>query len=72
MIPLSKLSSAALSPEVEERARQALRDHPECFWMRRPDLPLEGPADVHLIVRRLRQQGGIDAWRTASELEACL
>jgi hypothetical protein len=58
--------------EALRRARRALTEHAGCFWMRQPSAPLQDRADVKLIVRRLRENGGPTAWQTALEIEACL
>jgi len=58
--------------EALRRAGRALTDHAGCFWMRQPSAPLQTRADVKLIVRRLRENGGRTAWQTALEIEACL
>ena len=58
--------------EALRLARSALRTHPECFWMRSPTAPLEEVADVKLIIRRLRENGGRPAWQAAREIELCL
>ena len=60
------------SPEALRRARAALSKHAACFWTRRPDAPVGDQGDVKLIIRRLRQHGGRDAWQTAREIERCL
>lgn len=59
-------------PEAVRRAGRALTEHAGCFWMRQPGAPLQNRADVELIVRRLRENGGAAAWQAASEIEACL
>lgn len=63
---------AALSAEALRLARQALREHPGCFWTRQPGTTPETVEDARLIVRRLRQNGRGKAWQTARVLEACL
>jgi hypothetical protein len=40
--------------------------------MRQPAALLQNRADVELIIRRLRENGGAAAWHTAQEIEACL
>jgi hypothetical protein len=65
-------AETALPEEVLKRARLALSQHAECFWMRRADVPLARRGDVELIVRRLRENGGRAAWKSAREIEACL
>ena len=59
-------------PEAMRRARRALTEHAECFWMRQPGAPVRDCADVELIIRRLRENGRAAAWQTAWEIEACL
>jgi hypothetical protein len=59
-------------PEALRRARLALSRHPECFWTRRSDAPVVDRNDVELVIRRLRENGGTAAWRTALQIEACL
>ena len=59
-------------PEALRRARRALQEYAACFWMRQPAAPLQNRADVELIIRRLRENGGAAAWQTAWEIEACL
>ena len=72
MLDQAILVEPPAAPEALRRARLALRDHARCFWMRHPAAPLEDRADVELIVRRLRENGGTAAWQTALEIEACL
>lgn len=50
----------------------ALSQHKECFWMRHPDAPLQDRSDLELVIRRLRQSGGRDAWKLARDIEECL
>jgi hypothetical protein len=64
--------SAIASETARLRAQTALRDHPSCFWTRQPKAPLETVDDVRLIIRRLRQNGGPEAWRTARSIDECL
>lgn len=66
------ITKAVASPEALDRARQALRDHGKCFWMRRSGTPVSDRADIELIIRRLRENGGNEAWRAAREIELCL
>ena len=61
-----------VSPEALHRSRSALTEYAACFWMRQPAAPLQDRADVTLIIRRLRENGGAAAWQTAREIEACL
>lgn len=68
----AQAAETALPGEVLKRARLALSRHAECFWMRRSDVPLAGRGDVELVVRRLRENGGRAAWKSAREIEACL
>jgi hypothetical protein len=65
-------TALSVSAEALRRAQAALVRHPECFWTRQPALPLADRADVELVVRRLRENGGPAAWQTAREIEACL
>ena len=60
------------SAEALRLARMALTAHAACFWMRQPAAPVENRADVELIIRRLRENGGAAAWQAAWEIEACL
>ena len=61
-----------VSPEALRRARLALTEYAGCFWMRQPAAPVQNRADVELIIRRLRENGGAAVWKTAWEIEACL
>lgn len=40
--------------------------------MRHPDAPLQDRSDLELVIRRLRQSGGRDAWKLARDIEECL
>ena len=65
-------SEPTVPPEALHRARRALTEHPACFWMRQPAAPLQNRADLALVIRRLRENGGAAAWQAAREIEACL
>ncbi|MEI8291662.1 MAG: hypothetical protein WCH99_19515 [Verrucomicrobiota bacterium] len=62
----------ALSAEAVRRAQCAVSEYASCFWMRQPAVILQNRADVELVVRRLRENGGLAAWRAAREIESCL
>jgi len=72
MLELANTVELQAPPEALRLARLALTDHARCFWMRHPAAPLQNRADVELVVRRLRENGGTAAWHTALEIEACL
>jgi hypothetical protein len=55
-----------------ELARQALKQYPQCFWMRAPEAVIRARGDVELVVRRLRENGGQAGWKAALEIEKCL
>lgn len=60
-----------LSPEVVEKAVQAVKDSHSCFWWWNPDFVPRNPEDVREIVFHLRR-GDQKAWRRAQELQSCL
>ena len=59
-------------PELVEHAAALVKEHPECFWFRHPEAPLESAADVRLVVEHLREYGDHKAWKLAQELHKCL
>lgn len=65
-------AAEALPEEAVRRARCAVSEYASCFWMRRPAVILQNRADVELVIRRLRENGGAAAWRAAREIETCL
>jgi hypothetical protein len=62
---------ATLSPEVVEKAIQAVKDFHSCFWWWNRDFVPRNPEDVREIVFHLRR-GDHQAWRRAQELQTCL
>ena len=51
-----------------ELARQAFRDfYAQCFWSYRPDAEIT-EAKIPLVVRGLREHGGLAGYRVAAEL----
>jgi hypothetical protein len=59
-------------PGLVERTVALIREHPECFWFRHPEARIDTPADIRLVIERLREYGGRRAWRAAQELHQCL
>jgi hypothetical protein len=59
-------------PELIEHAWSLVREHPECFWFWHPEARIRHLEDVRLVVERLREYGGHQAWREAQELNRCL
>lgn len=66
------LQKSDVAPEALRQARKALRDFPSCFWTRRNGVPVSDEADIRLVIRRLRQNGPVTAWKAAREIETCL
>lgn len=59
-------------PPALTLAREALERFWECFWFRADAAPLTTIGEVQLIIRRLRQHGGPEAWHFAYQIEQCL
>jgi len=53
-------------------ALESVRDFPWCFWFRHHEAKISTVGDVQLVIRRLRQHGGRDAWQAAYKIEQCL
>lgn len=54
-------------------ARTALDNYKsDCFWFRADTAPVETMGEVRLIIQRLRQYGGREAWYAAYAIEQCL
>jgi len=63
----------AAPPELIARAEDLVRRYDvECFWFRHPEARVCFFDDVRLVVERLRDYGGHQAWREAQELQRCL
>lgn len=70
---LTPEEAAPAPPEAVARAREALAIYNVlCFWFRSDDAPLTSVADVRLVARRLRENGDMEAWHVAREIERCL
>lgn len=62
-----------LPPEVQAKAEALVkRFFAECFWFRHPEATIRTAGDARLVVKHLRDQGGRDGWREASDLLRCL
>ena len=71
---LAESNDAVIAPQEAVRlAKAAVVDFDaECFWFRAKDAPLETVAQIRLIIRWMRTNGGRKAWFRAMEIEECL
>jgi hypothetical protein len=72
MLAPSPSRARAVADEALARAESAVREHPNCFWTRRPGTRIESVDDIRLVIRRLRQNGNRAAWHAARGIETCL
>lgn len=65
-------ASMPVSEEALRLAREAVREFPGCFWFRHPEAAVRTRADVLLVMRRLRENGGPKGWMESAKLLRCL
>lgn len=58
---------ARIMVRVREARRAYRRFHAQCFWSSPPDLAIQAD-DLAWVAEQLRQHGGREAWRKASQL----
>lgn len=63
---------APAPPDLVAHADALMSRYPECFWFWRTNARIHSLADVHLVVRQLREYGDRDAWLAARDLARCL
>lgn len=61
-----------VSPELQQMAREAVKNFHECFWWWNAGAPITTREDVREVIRTLRMGGGHRAWWAAQALQKCL